>query len=211
MDREDWNARYNTTDLLWHEEPNQFLVEQVTDLSPGRALDLACGEGRNAIWLAEQGWETTGIDFSSVALEKARAFANRRGVAVSWVEADLSIWQPEDATFDLVVAAYVQLPGSQRKELHRRAFEAVGIHGRLLVIAHDSANLLHGTGGPQNPDVLFTADDVIEDLRGSPFLVERAGSVTRRVTTPEGDRDAIDVLVRLRKNPTDKESIYGNR
>src|SRR5579875_1878471 len=78
MDRAEWDARYAGEELLWRAEPNQFLVEEVAELPPGRALDVACGEGRNAIWLAEHGWNATGVDFSEVALAKARRLADQR-------------------------------------------------------------------------------------------------------------------------------------
>ena len=82
MEREDWDRKYEGDELLWRAEPNQFLLEATADLEPGTVLDVACGEGRNAIWLAEQGWRATGLDFSPVALEKARRLAASRGVDV---------------------------------------------------------------------------------------------------------------------------------
>ncbi len=82
MEREEWDERYASHELLWHAEPNRFVVEEVGDLAPGTALDLACGEGRNAVWLAEQGWRATGVDFSAVALAKGRRMAEQRGVTV---------------------------------------------------------------------------------------------------------------------------------
>ena len=81
-------------ELLWTAQPNRFLVAKSSDLSPGRALDVACGEGRNAVWLAEQGWQVTGVDFSEVALEKARRLAELRGVEAEWVQADLLDYRP---------------------------------------------------------------------------------------------------------------------
>lgn len=211
MDREDWDERYETPDLIWTAEPNQLLVREVSDLSSGRAVDLACGEGRNAIWLAERGWETTGVDFSHVGLEKARQFAEHRGTDVQWVEADLTRWEPEPDLYDLVLLAYVQLPSTVRSPLHRKAYSAVKPGGRLLIIAHDSTNLHEGFGGPQSPDVLFSPDDVLADIGGTDFAIERAERVTRTVTTDLGERVAIDALVRLQKPMRDKETTNGNR
>ena len=94
MDAEGWDRRYEGSDLLWTAEPNRFLVAEVAGLEPGRALDVGTGEGRNAVWLAEQGWRVTGVDFSAVGLEKARHLATARGVEVEWVLADLSHYQP---------------------------------------------------------------------------------------------------------------------
>jgi len=89
MDREAWNQRYADAELVWSAEANGFLVQEVADLPPGRALDLGAGEGRNAIWLGERGWRVTAVDFSGVGLQKARRLAEARGVEVNWIEANL--------------------------------------------------------------------------------------------------------------------------
>ena len=89
MDRADWDERYAGSELLWSAEPNRFLVAETAGLTPGRALDLACGEGRNAVWLARRGWQVTGVDYSEVAIEKARRLASARKANVDWVVADL--------------------------------------------------------------------------------------------------------------------------
>jgi 2-polyprenyl-3-methyl-5-hydroxy-6-metoxy-1,4-benzoquinol methylase len=92
VQREDWNRRHGEAGLLFGAEPNRFLVAEVEGLAPGRALDVACGSGRNAVWLAARGWQVTGVDFSGVALEQARGLAAERGVDVEWVEADVLEW-----------------------------------------------------------------------------------------------------------------------
>lgn len=89
LTRQEWDDRYATTELIWGAEPNQFLVREVADLPAGKALDLATGEGRNAIWLARRGWDVTGVDFSAVALGKAREIAADLDVSIEWVEADV--------------------------------------------------------------------------------------------------------------------------
>ena len=120
MDQHAWDARYAGDELIWTAEPNRFLVSEVADLPPGRALDLACGEGRNAVWLATQGWQVTGADFSAVGLAKARRLADAHGVAIEWVQADAVEWDPPAGQFDLVVVMYLQLPEAQRRLAHRR-------------------------------------------------------------------------------------------
>src|SRR5436309_5039096 len=110
MDSAEWDRRYSATGLLWTASPNRFVVAELTGLAPGRALDLGCGEGRNAIWLAEQGWQVSAVDFSAVGLDKARRLAGERGVTVDWVSADLRDYQPRPAAFDLVLLAYLHLP-----------------------------------------------------------------------------------------------------
>jgi SAM-dependent methyltransferase len=108
--REDWNERYAQKELVWTAEPNRRFAAEVDGLEPGRALDLACGEGRNAVWLAERGWRVTGVDFSDVALAKAAELAASRGVEAEWVVADVLDYRPEPRAFDLVAVLYLQLP-----------------------------------------------------------------------------------------------------
>ncbi|HVC24850.1 MAG TPA: class I SAM-dependent methyltransferase [Acidimicrobiales bacterium] len=191
MESTDWDERYAVDELIWRADPNRFLVEEVGGLPVGRALDVACGEGRNAVWLAEQGWNVTGVDFSNVALAKAAKLASSRGVEVEWLPADVRTWDPPRAAFDLVVLCYVHLPALERSTLHARAVRALAPGGSILVVGHDLANLAEGIGGPQDPAVLFTPGDVVEDLAGLDIV--RAESVQRPV---DGGHNAIDVLVR---------------
>lgn len=196
MDRQDWDERYAGQELLWRAEPNRFLVEEIAHLAPGSALDLACGEGRNAVWLAERGWQTTGVDFSSVALAKARRLANERGVNVRWVEADLLEWAPS-GSFDLVVVLYLHLPERTRQAALSSAANAVAPGGTILVVGHDRQNLSAGIGGPQDGAVLFSADDVVGILaEAGAFEIRRAEQVRRPVETDDGPVDALDALVR---------------
>ncbi|MHB8489325.1 MAG: class I SAM-dependent methyltransferase [Candidatus Dormibacteria bacterium] len=203
-DREAWNRRYADADLVWSAQANRFLVEEVSDLPPGRALDLGAGEGRNAIWLAERGWRVTAVDFSDVGLKKARRLAEARGVEVDWIEADLRSYSPAQRAFDLVVLVYIHLPGDERRALVRRAADAVAAGGTLLVVGHDRSNLEEGWGGPQDPTILFSPDDITHDLTGIEGLhVVRADRVTRPVMTDDGERNAIDALVRAARRSID--------
>jgi SAM-dependent methyltransferase len=194
VSRERWDERYGTEDLTWNPDPNALLVAELDPLAPGRALDLACGKGRNSVWLATKGWFVTGVDLSAVGLDKARRLAADRGVEVTWVEADVVEWQPRPASFDLVVVTYLHIPGEQRRQVLAHATSALSPGGLLLVIGHDSSNLLHGTGGPQDPAVLCGPEELIDDLAS--LRIERAERVTRNVVTEAGDATAIDVLVR---------------
>jgi SAM-dependent methyltransferase len=197
MDRHDWDARYgatDATDLVWSAEPNRFLVAETEHLPPGRALDLACGEGRNAIWLARRGWTVTGVDFSAVALEKARRRADALGVRVDWEVADVVTFDPPPAAFDLVLVMYLHLPADERRLAWAHGVEAVAPGGTMLVVGHDITNPEAGWGGPRDHAVLYGPGDVARELRG--LDVVRAGRVTRPVETDEGDKIAIDALVR---------------
>lgn len=199
MDAAAWDARYAASELVWSAGPNQFVASECADLSPGRVLDLAAGEGRNAIWLAGLGWSATATDFSAVALAKGRSLPG--GEAVAWVCADATRWASRPV-HDLVVVAYLQLPPAERRAALRAGFASLAEGGTLLVVAHDSTNLADGTGGPQDPDVLYTAEDVLSDLSGEPVEVVRAERVTREVEPGhdgEPTRTAYDCLVRLRR------------
>ena len=192
MKREAWDTRYAGSEFLWKQEPNRFLVAELDGLAPGRALDLACGEGRNAVWLAQQGWAVTGVDFSEVGLAKAALLAESRGVEVELVAADLLDYVPP-AGLDLAIAFYFQVPDDERRLVLGRAAEALAPGGTMLVVAHDLLNLSDGIGGPQEPDVLYTPEDIVGDLAG--LIVERA----ERVRRPVGESAAIDALVRATK------------
>lgn len=199
MDAEAWDERYAASDLVWSREPNQFVAAELADLPPGTAVDLAAGEGRNAIWLASRGWSATAVDFSQVALDKGARLAE--GLDVTWVRADATTWQPP-APVDLVVMAYFQVPADDRRRAVRSAAGMLRPGGTLLLVAHDSTNLAEGTGGPQDPAVLMTADDVVADLDGIDVDVLRAERVPREVRSAdehggEARRTAWDCLVRV--------------
>jgi SAM-dependent methyltransferase len=194
---EEWDRRYAESGLLWSAQPNRFLVAEVSGLAPGRALDLACGEGRNAIWLAGLGWDVTGVDFSEVAIAKAREQASAATVDVDWLVADLLDYEPAPRSFELVISFYLQVRASDRARIFPAAANAVAEGGTFLLVGHDSSNLTDGYGGPQDPSVLYTSEDVVADLPG--LTVERAEVVERPVETPDGRRVALDVLVRAQR------------
>ena len=201
MKADDWNHRYADKELLWTAQPNRFLVAETESLPPGRALDLACGEGRNAVWLAERGWLVLGVDFSDVAIGKAHELAAARGVAAAtgWLVADLTAYEPEPGAYDLAILFYLQVPADERRAIVRRAAAALAPGGTFLLVGHDLRNLESGYGGPKDPDVLYLPEDVAADLDGTGLELERAEAVDRPVETPEGERIAIDALVRARR------------
>lgn len=193
MDQASWDRRYSQDELVWSATPNQFFAEEVAVLAPGRALDLGTGEGRNAVWLAERGWATTAVDFSATGIEKARALAKARGCSVTWIVDDLLTFRPAPHSFDLVALVYIHLPALQRRQVLTSAVTALAPAGRLVVVGHDRSNLIAGVGGPQDPSILFTPEEIVSDLDG--LDVVRSERVVRHVKTPDGERDAIDALV----------------
>ncbi len=190
-----WNARYASRPSLWGHGPNRSVAEAFQGVPPrGRALDLACGEGRNAVWLAEQGWEATGIDFSSLALERARDLAQTRGVEVRWIEGDVTAWEPPE-TYDLIVVAYLHLAPEALRQAWRLAAQALAPSGELFLIGHARRNLEEGVGGPQAPSVLWEPSEVAADLEAAGLEV----TLSEEVLRPVEDQSAIDARVRARR------------
>ena len=196
MDPEAWNERYRSADLVWGTEPNRFVADVLGARAPaGRALDLACGEGRNAIWLARRGWMVTAVDFSAVAIERGRRLAKSDGVEVEWVRADATRYDPEPGAFALVLVSYLQLPAAGRRRVLERAASALAPGGGLFMIGHARRNLTEGVGGPSDPAVLWEPEELEGELRGLELRVGRCEEVRRPVQTEAGPREALDVLI----------------
>ncbi len=137
MSMGDWDARYaSQDDGLWSGRANGVLVAELTGGPPGRALDVGCGEGADAIWLARTGWQVTGVDVSEVALERAAAAARDAGVTVQWVRADVSAMPPAAGGHDLVSVHYPALRHSPGDQAIRALLDAVAPGGTLLVVGH---------------------------------------------------------------------------
>jgi SAM-dependent methyltransferase len=192
VDRRAWERRYAGAERLWSLEPNRFLVEATRDLPVGSALDLGTGEGCDALWLAGCGWQVTAVDFSVVALSRARALAGARGIRVDWIAVDLLSYEPPRAAFDLVVMLYVHLPPPARSAVLERAAGALTPGGHVLVVGFDRSNLTQGCGGPRDPALLFTPEEIAHELPS--VEVVRA----ERVSRTEGmDGDAVTTVSAL--------------
>lgn len=176
--------------------PNAILESLLAEIAPGRAVDLACGDGRHTEWLATRGWHAHGVDFSAEAIAQAR---RRGGAAVdaalstdngeaTYEVADVRSWQPA-APVDLVLIAYLHLPAGERAALLGRAFGWLAPHGRLVMLVHAHENLAYGVGGPQEPAILPRIEELSAEL--SRGRVHRLQHVGRSVD----GREAIDVLV----------------
>jgi SAM-dependent methyltransferase len=183
---EDWDQRY-AEKQQWSAEPNALVAELLGGLPPGRAVDLAAGEGRHALWLAGLGWQVTAVDFSEVGLARGRD--RQAADRVDWVTADVTGWSAEPGSLDLVLVAYLHLPEADTTALFTRAIGWLAPGGRLLVLGHDVENLTAGVGGPQEPAILHSVDrlrPVAERLE-----VDRLEQVRRE--TPAGT--ALDTLL----------------
>ena len=202
MDAGAWDARYSGADLVWSAGPNVWVRELCTPMPPGRALDVAAGEGRNALWLVEQGWTAVAADFSPVGVERMTQIADRRlgerRSAFTAVVADATAPPPAGVggDFDLVLISYLHLPRAQWGEALAAAVGACAVGGTVLVIAHALRNLAEGVGGPQDATILLDPEDVIASAAELPVDVELAQLRERDV---EGaDRPALDTVVLLR-------------
>ena len=202
MHKDKWNQRYSEKELLWPQEPSEILKKETADCPPGQALDLAAGEGRNAFFLAAQGWEVTAVDFSEVAVQKGRNLAAKLELPVKWEVQDLTAYRPAEGSYDCITIFYLHLPWEEFSEVLRRATAALKPQGVLLVVGHDSTNPEAGTGGPQNPDVLYSPADItalfstIETLE-----VERAERQRHALDHGEGESGTaqIDCVVKARR------------
>lgn len=169
-----WDERYRDDELAYGDRPNEFLVSKVEHLTPGACLCLAEGQGRNAVWLAEQGFIVTAMDQSEVGLERARELAGSRGVAIDTQAGDLAEFGLGQARWDSIISIFGHLPSTLRRDVHRRVVAALKPGGTFLLEAYTPAQLeMPGTGGPPDPDMLLTEPLLREELDGLDFIVAR--------------------------------------
>ncbi|MEU5980840.1 methyltransferase domain-containing protein [Streptomyces sp. NPDC047434] len=184
-----WEGRYRGSDRVWSGRPNPLLVREVAALRPGTALDLGCGEGADAVWLAEQGWRVTGVDISATALARAAEHAEREGVGerVSWERHELGATFPE-GTFDLVSAQFLQSPVAlDQNGVLRRAAAAVAPGGHLLVVMHGGWPSWHGPDDHPAGVVFPTLRGLLDALDlPSGWSVETLDGVESATPSPEG-------------------------
>lgn len=201
--RDFWEERYSSAPALWSGRANQRLVEQVGDLPPGTALDVACGEGGDALWLATQGWVVTAVDISSVALGRAREHAETAGpeiaARITWEQADLLSWSPRGQV-DLVSAHYLHLPPGPAVEVQARLAAAVRPGGTLLLVGHDRSDLETTVRRPHAPDLYADPAQIAARLDPADWDIVVAGAQERPATDAEGRtvtvRDAVVKAVR---------------
>lgn len=179
-----WDQRYAEPGYKYGTRPNAFLVEQAHRLRPGGCVLLpGDGEGRNSVWLARQGHNVLAIDSSGVGLEKARMLAREQGTQIATLQADLADWRAQAASADAVVLTFVHLPSAIRPAVHRALAEALLPGGWLILEAFDPAQLGHASGGPKDPDMLYSLETVRSDFKG---LLREALAWTGEVRLDEG-------------------------
>ncbi|WP_163509179.1 class I SAM-dependent methyltransferase [Fodinicola acaciae] len=153
-----WEERYSSGENAWSGNPNPSLVDEVSGLTPGRALDAGCGSGGDAIWLASRGWQVTAVDFAAAGLRRAAEAAG--DLEISWQQHDLRSWTPGAGAYDLVTAHFVHFPPAVRDPLFRRLADAVAPGGTLLIVGHHPSDLETHVERPQFADAYYTAEDV---------------------------------------------------
>lgn len=174
-----WDERYAGSERIWSGAPNPQLVDRATGLRPGRALEVGAGEGADAIWLAGQGWQVTALDVSRVALDKAAAHAEDRGVAdrITWRQVDLSTWAGEPGAYDLVSAQFMYLDRPALTTLYRQLGEAVAPGGTMLLVGHHPID--HRHGDHDAPDVRWTPEEVVDWLDADDWAAVDVATVRR--------------------------------
>jgi 2-polyprenyl-3-methyl-5-hydroxy-6-metoxy-1,4-benzoquinol methylase len=196
-----WDERYRSSEGVWSRRPNAQLVAEVAGLSPGTALDLGCGEGADAVWLASSGWEVTGVDWSPTALQRATAHAQAAGVGdqVEWVAADLADWTPPADRFDLVSAQFLHPTAAERPALLARLATAVAPGGTLLWVGHGYTESRAVWGA----DRFATPAELVADLPADVWEVLVAEERARPALGHEGHEGHAhtvdDVVLRARR------------
>lgn len=188
-----WDQMYLRRTAPWDEEPNPILEETAEGLDAGAALDVGCGEGSDAVWLAKRGWRVTAVDISNVALDRGRA-ADTAG-QVNWQQADLPAWQPPVDAYDLVSTHFMHLPPAERAAFFGGLARAVRPNGVLLVVAHDASDLKTTIGRPNIPDLYFSAEEVAELLDVGRWEILFGGTRPRSATDKTGQAITINDMV----------------
>ena len=179
---------------VWSGEPNAQLVTEVTALTPGTALDVGCGEGADAVWLASQGWDVTAVDISGIALDRARAHAEAAGAAVTFERADLVAAPPASGSYDLVSAQFFHLPDPPRSKAYRGLGAAVRSGGHLLVVGHYPSEHI----GKDHPERLFTFEEIVDLFADDWQLL--VAEVRERTAVHHGElTDLLDGVVLLKR------------
>ena len=190
-----WPERYAATSLGWETAPDELVIATCGRLRPGSALVPFAGDGRNALWLAGRRWTVTAVDSSQVSVGRILSRAALMGVSVDAIMADTLSHRPAREAHDLVLCSYVPLPAARLRRLLQAAVPALRPGGRLVVIGRDASNLDSGYGGPLDPDLLTTPEDVSRWVVVSGLDVRRAEVVRREVVVDVGIRHVLDHVV----------------
>lgn len=192
-----WDQRYAVDEYVYGTLPNDFLVSRVAALPRGRVLCLGEGEGRNAVWLAQQGFEVHAVDASAVGLGKARRLAQARGVVVRTVVADLATHEAGAGGWDAIVSIFCHLPPAVRARVHGRIAHWLRPGGVFLLEAYTPDQLTLATGGPPTAGLMMTLAGLRAELAG--LVIEHGVETVRKVVEGRlhhGEGAVVQVLAR---------------
>jgi SAM-dependent methyltransferase len=204
FDQAFWDERYLSHTTLWSGNPNRHLVAETEKLTPGTALDVAAGEGADAIWLAGRGWQVTAVDISTVALERAAGYAAKAGAdiagRISWCHQDLINWEPAQGQYDLISAQYLHLPRGPREVLFDHLAGAVASGGTLLIVGHHPSDMETTMPRPKMPELFFTGDEIADRLDPGQWEIVTNAAAEHTAADPEGRAVTIhDTVFRARR------------
>jgi SAM-dependent methyltransferase len=202
MDARFWDDMYGSREQLFSGNPNGVLVGEIAEMAPGQALDVGCGEGADALWLARRGWRVTAVDISRTALERAVAAGRDVAGRVAWTRADLADTPPPAGCFDLVTCQYFPLLRRPDHVALRALLDAVAPGGTLLFVGHDLADLPERVANGLVPRDFYQPDEIAGHLRCG-WTIEVNESRLRTAPAPEGTRHVRDSVLRARRQPAD--------
>ena len=164
-----WDQRYSADEYIYGKDPNEFLANAIGKIPKGKVLCVAEGEGRNAVFLAEQGYEVVAVDSSSVGLDKAKKLAKEHGVSIQTIVSDLAHFDINPESWDGIVSIFAHVPPQIRKELHKKIVNGLRPGGVLILEAYRPDQLKYKTGGPPTAEFMMTLEGLEEELKGLNF------------------------------------------
>lgn len=196
FDQDFWEERYSSAPAIWSRNPNVQLVAEVSGLAPGAALDVGCGEGADARWLAARGWRVTGVDISPTALKRAAEL----DPGSEYLHADLlGSWTLGERTFDLVSAQFMHPPAERRRELFARLAAAVAPGGTLLIVGHHPRDLETGVPRPPMPELFYTGEEIAASLAPGEWAEVVTDTRTRSALYEDREYTIHDAVLRARR------------
>lgn len=191
-EQQSWDARYLGEEYFYGTEPNGFLAANIDQLGSGRALCLAEGEGRNAVFLAEHGFDVHSVDLSETGVSKTHALARSRGVVVHAQQGDLAVFDLGESNWDVIISIFAHTPAKLRRQLHQRVVSALRPGGAFLLEAYTPAQIGRGTGGPPDASLMMTADALREELAG--LQIHHLQEIEREVIEGQGHSGIASVV-----------------
>jgi cyclopropane fatty-acyl-phospholipid synthase-like methyltransferase len=196
-----WDRRFSASEYIFGTEPNVFLASWHNLFKPGmRVLEIGCGEGRNAVWLAQAGCHVTGVDISTAALAKAAQLAATHNVEVQWIHADVRQWQWEPEAFDAVACIFIQFAAPEgRQRIFAGVSETLKAGGTLVLQGYTPRQVQFSSGGPRDPDHLYTPELLRHSLPGFEIIhLQEHDAVLAEGTKHVGTAALIDLVARKR-------------